>query len=350
MIPKVSKTISSRKKGSFMAPNSEESTVPPIDWNVPDWRDESAYPKDEGTGLAQWKWEFLRRRPDYRQDWLVYAPKGYAQEMKEYEDHPFYDMKVGTKTLRLKNEPPLPLDDLNRTVNIPDCIKTKYWIPFLINPKNPNPETLNVFRYARPVLDDWTFPGDDRETNVFGLNVFLSKTEVALLFDLSSIPIEQQMAELKKKFPFEMSISDSPGDSRTFQNLPELLLWPNEEELSDVKKRRKPHRPRIIDHPKREDHSIVIFNFAFNYEQQWEFVKTELKSRQKPYALPKRRKRPEAWTNLLRVLDARELDVPFWEIGKVVYGYENDEDKFKANPVAREAFLDAKRIRDHFPD
>lgn len=37
------------------------------DWGVPDWRDADAYPKKLDPRL--WRWEFARRRPDYRATW-----------------------------------------------------------------------------------------------------------------------------------------------------------------------------------------------------------------------------------------------------------------------------------------
>lgn len=43
------------------------------EWNVPDWRDEKQYltPRSEGddSDLLQWRWEFLRRDKQYRDDW-----------------------------------------------------------------------------------------------------------------------------------------------------------------------------------------------------------------------------------------------------------------------------------------
>jgi hypothetical protein len=37
-------------------------------WGVPDWRDAAAY--EIARSPRQWRWEFLRRRQDYREDWL----------------------------------------------------------------------------------------------------------------------------------------------------------------------------------------------------------------------------------------------------------------------------------------
>lgn len=41
-------------------------------WNVPDWRSADAYPRSEKTADWIWRWEFLRRREDYRLIWLDY--------------------------------------------------------------------------------------------------------------------------------------------------------------------------------------------------------------------------------------------------------------------------------------
>ena len=46
------------------------------DWGVPNWKDKAAYPKgpDELTD-TQWRWEFLRRRHDYRHAWETAAAR-----------------------------------------------------------------------------------------------------------------------------------------------------------------------------------------------------------------------------------------------------------------------------------
>jgi hypothetical protein len=37
--------------------------------NVPDWRDESAYPTPDDLSDRLWRWEFIRRMCDYRAAW-----------------------------------------------------------------------------------------------------------------------------------------------------------------------------------------------------------------------------------------------------------------------------------------
>ena len=38
------------------------------DWGVPNWRDQSAYLSPKKP-LEHWRWQFTRRRPDYREEW-----------------------------------------------------------------------------------------------------------------------------------------------------------------------------------------------------------------------------------------------------------------------------------------
>ena len=40
------------------------------DWGIPDWRNQDAYPHHDQLSQEEWRWEFLRRRPGYRRDYL----------------------------------------------------------------------------------------------------------------------------------------------------------------------------------------------------------------------------------------------------------------------------------------
>ena len=55
-------------------------------WGVPDWRDASAYEIDRSP--RQWRWEFLRRRQDYREDWLMHYEPGVREALAIYGDKP----------------------------------------------------------------------------------------------------------------------------------------------------------------------------------------------------------------------------------------------------------------------
>ncbi len=48
---------------------------------VPDWRDENAYPGEDELTNDEWRWEFLRRRNDYRED-FARPDESYIEESK----------------------------------------------------------------------------------------------------------------------------------------------------------------------------------------------------------------------------------------------------------------------------
>jgi hypothetical protein len=59
---------------------------------LPDWRDPAAYPDPESRNghneRHRWRWEFLRRNPLYRDDWIERAshPRGYWLEQYGLRD------------------------------------------------------------------------------------------------------------------------------------------------------------------------------------------------------------------------------------------------------------------------
>jgi hypothetical protein len=42
------------------------------EWGLPNWRDEAAYGNTGVWGRHRWRWEFTRRREDYRRDYAMY--------------------------------------------------------------------------------------------------------------------------------------------------------------------------------------------------------------------------------------------------------------------------------------
>ncbi|WP_291725025.1 hypothetical protein [Magnetospirillum sp. 64-120] len=45
-----------------------ESGSKSTNFGLPNWRNENEYP-DESAALELWRWQFIRRRDDYRKDW-----------------------------------------------------------------------------------------------------------------------------------------------------------------------------------------------------------------------------------------------------------------------------------------
>jgi hypothetical protein len=59
-------------------------------WGIPDWRDAAAYP--DSLNDQQWRWQFLRRRKDYRKDWKANLPASVAW----YREHKTEEFIKGT--------------------------------------------------------------------------------------------------------------------------------------------------------------------------------------------------------------------------------------------------------------
>jgi len=55
-------------------------------WGVPDWRDASAYPAPDDLTANEWWWQFVRRRPDYRELWCTYAKATSDMEAETRQD------------------------------------------------------------------------------------------------------------------------------------------------------------------------------------------------------------------------------------------------------------------------
>ncbi len=69
----------------------KKKTIP--EW-LPDWEDKKQYPDPGTTSSRQWAWEFLRRNPEYQQDYsflmvvsenstLPFLPSPYEYQMKK---------------------------------------------------------------------------------------------------------------------------------------------------------------------------------------------------------------------------------------------------------------------------
>ncbi len=59
-----------------MAKKKLAQGVKPLKWGIPDWHDATGYPKaGDDLNDAEWRWEFLRRLPEYLKDWQRLAPR-----------------------------------------------------------------------------------------------------------------------------------------------------------------------------------------------------------------------------------------------------------------------------------
>lgn len=138
-------------------------------WGIPDWRDGAAYPATLPEML--WRWEFLRRAKEYRDDW----ERSYLNTVKWYQEHPLEDFFRKPPSTRgpicSESWNPSPCGDgrvffgnweikpesPDFRVHMLDSIK-KYGLYFLINPAIAQPATLYFLSSEVCLLDPQYMP------------------------------------------------------------------------------------------------------------------------------------------------------------------------------------------------
>lgn len=147
-------------------------------WNLPDWRDETLYPiprpEKDDSDLSLWRWEFLRRDVEYREDWEHFRALKHPFQLA-LEDDP-----VGPG----RNEAIYPIEYEERHGHIYYCL-WKYKLARLLNPTIANPRQLEFYpvpsdglllwfdlalplarqlKRARAILDLYSGETDTRDT------------------------------------------------------------------------------------------------------------------------------------------------------------------------------------------
>ena len=57
-------------------------TATPQDPGIPDWKDKDAYPAPDELSMNEWRWEFLRRNAQYREDFARFE-NSFTNESKD---------------------------------------------------------------------------------------------------------------------------------------------------------------------------------------------------------------------------------------------------------------------------
>jgi hypothetical protein len=114
------------------------------EWNVPDWRDENLYPtplaEKDDSDLLQWRWEFLRRDEEYRQDWLRIRAKDPEGKLAILDDAPAYST-ISDIPLFVKEQ-----------YNNPYYFQKKYKLKKLLNPAQSKPRHLPFYPYPSETI------------------------------------------------------------------------------------------------------------------------------------------------------------------------------------------------------
>jgi hypothetical protein len=114
------------------------------EWGVPDWCDATAYPQPDDLPGRLWRWEFIRRMPDYRDAWDKASKVEYEIECRMAE-------KAGRDKARI-----LQPDDLHFVVNSAvwdNPMRYHGLIKYNINPfYNPRVAIPRIFRDGPSVM------------------------------------------------------------------------------------------------------------------------------------------------------------------------------------------------------
>jgi hypothetical protein len=150
---------------------------------VPDWKNENTYPHPNSLNDTFWRWEFLRRRSDYRQDWEKYSLQTYEYELACAND-PNYPTRYRKKVF----SPDHPAFK----ARMPNSLE-KYHLSGLPNPSIAKPWMLSFdSNYGRIYFGqgpDWLGGGEE-------VKLCLSEWRVAAMFDLKK-PLSPQIEKVK---------------------------------------------------------------------------------------------------------------------------------------------------------
>ncbi len=145
---------------------------------TPHWTDEGTYPQVESINDTFWRWEFLRRREDYRADWEKYFQSTYEYDVACAND-PNYPTRFRKKVF----SPDHPAFK----ARMPNSLE-KYHLSGLPNPSITKPWMLSFdSNYGRMYFGqgpDWLGGGEE-------VSLCLSEWRVAAVFDLKKSLVPQ---------------------------------------------------------------------------------------------------------------------------------------------------------------
>ena len=209
-----------------------------LDWNwgVPDWRDKDAYPKPDDLTFDEWRWEFQRRSPKYREKWLLYAERTYRANVEEG--------RAAGPNVRFRENFFLTIDDPNFVALEPgaDEVQALKRLDFLRDPSATYNswwnDTLRYRTYGNMVTNaasawDWLPQNPEGQLRY-----------MAMTFDLEK-PLKPQLEEVKNYFanfkpakhrrrhieswPTYLRILDARYITVTWRKIYEVILQPDPE-------------------------------------------------------------------------------------------------------------------------
>lgn len=243
---------------------------------IPNWRDPKQYPDSAKTSMHQWAWEFLRRNPEYVNDFKEYSDGPiYTNYMDFLND---YDMCISgnkplTKYISVNNQtyPGEYIQDVfQRTPGekefrtIYQTIAERYGFMYLSQTQLPDP-AKEYNKLGQPlffnsvnirIVDGRMLDGKNVDQGLLDRDV--CKNQVMVTFNLD-LPIKKQLEQanrhlqasrtmyldkyqikqavvpknIKKMFPFYLMVLDGDANGASKKEMAEILLkdcpdsWPD---------------------------------------------------------------------------------------------------------------------------
>jgi len=207
-------------------------------WGVPDWRDRNAYPKPDDLTDDDWHWEFVRRRPDYREAWLFNAERTYRANVEKAETLDADDSRWREHLLKTMDDP-----DFYAKRWDPDEYQAKFWWEDYFRdpsapPKQIDPDlgvqfdlAINRKTYGYKILSVEDARYHLPQKRLPGTPV----RRIAITFDLAK-PLKPQLEEVKATFEnwrwVQRNSLEVEKDRRTRGRL--RKLWPTYLQILDA--------------------------------------------------------------------------------------------------------------------
>ena len=230
-------------RGNEGSPNGlNGQDVQPQPDSVPRWDCEDTYPRPDSLNDTFWKWEFLRRRADYRQDWENHYLASYEYDVACAND-PNYPTRYRKRVF--------PPDHPGFKARMPNSLE-KYHLIGLPNPAIAKPWMLSFDSNYGGIYfgqgPDWLGGGEE-------VKLCLSEWCVAAVFDLKK-PLLPQMDKVKidlmewqehqvgqnlerrknrDEWPMYLRVLDAVDLSVPFPEIGRTLLGIQDEEVAEAR-------------------------------------------------------------------------------------------------------------------
>ena len=203
-----------------------------MNWGVPNWRDADAYPKPDELTHLEWRWEFLRRREDYREDWQIWS----KLTIERCHKHQKLGIEQDRRFLSIDHP---RFVARNPTINTGPNFTLKYGVRIgLQDPEGRRPMPGLFFKTFGSALVD-AAPGTIKQ--------FAKEGEIPIWFDLK-LPIKQQLesaGQLLKdlqtekfgtakqrrrhidKWPLYLRVVDARDAGETWESIGTALMLPD---------------------------------------------------------------------------------------------------------------------------